>query len=141
MKNPGKAIRKVYLAALAGLTYEGNPVTVYENMPIETTPDRYVYINAIDYDQVGNNQLFIHTGSVALDVVVKQYKKIDNDTLDGIAEVVENTILALPSSTLENDDYQFLAPNIESATYLTDQDGAYHMVRKIIRFSQSLIQK
>jgi hypothetical protein len=110
-------------------------------MPIETTPDRYVYINAIDYDQVGNNQLFIYNGSVAVDIVVKQYKKIDYDTLDDIAQLVQNAILALPTSTVTDANYEFIAPNVESANYLTDQDGAYHMCRKIIRFSQSLIQK
>ncbi len=141
MKNPGRAIRDAYMAALSGVTYQGNAVTVYDNMPIETTPDRYVYINSITYDQVGNNQLFIHTGSVAVDVVVKQYKKIDYDTLDDIAEAVQNAILALPTSTVTDANYEFIAPNVESANYLTDQDGAYHMCRKIIRFSQSLIQK
>ena len=141
MKNPGRAIRDAYTAALAGLTYEGNPVQVYDNVPIETTPDRYVYVNAIDYSQTGNNQLFIHDGSVALDVVVKQYKKLDMDAVDDIAELVQNAILALPTSTVTDANYQIIAPTIESARYLQEQDGAYHIVRKIIRFSQSLIQK
>ena len=141
MKNPGRAIRDAYMAALSGVTYNGSALTVYDNMPIETTPDRYAYINAIDYDQVGNNQLFIYNGSVAVDIVVKQYKKIDYDTLDDIAEAVQNAILALPTSTVTDANYEFIAPNVESANYLTDQDGAYHMCRKIIRFSQSLIQK
>jgi hypothetical protein len=141
MKNPGKAIRDAYMAALSGVTYSGSALTVYDNMPIETTPDRYAYINAVTYDQVGNNQLFIYNGSVAVDVVVKQYKKIDYDTLDDIAEKVQNAILALPTSTVTDANYTFIAPTIESATYINDQDGAYHMCRKIIRFSQSLIQK
>ena len=141
MKNPGRAIRDAYTAALANLTYDGQAVTVYDNVPFETTPDRYVYINAIDYSQTGNNQLFIHDGSVALDVVVKQYKKMDLDAVDDIAELVQNAILALPTSTVTDANYQIIAPTIESARYLQEQDGAYHIVRKIIRFTQSLIQK
>lgn len=141
MKNPGSAIRSAYKTALASLTYNGDAVTVYDNMPIETTPDNYVYINSIDYDQEGNNQLFIHTVAIALDVVTKQYKKQDLDLTDGIAEAMQNIILTYPYSTLTNTNYQILAPNIESARYLIEQDGAYFIVRKIVRFSQTLIQK
>jgi len=141
MKNPGRALRDAYMSALSGITYGGMPVTVYDNMPIVTTPDRYVYINAIDYDQEGNNQLFVHTGVITLDVVVKQYKQIDLDTVDDIAEVVENAVLAIPSSAPTNANYQFLNVTLESANYLTEQDGSYFIVRKLIRFSQSIIQK
>jgi len=141
MKNPGRAIRDAYMAALAGITYGGSAVTVYDNMPIETTPDRYVYINAIDYTQDGNNQLFIHTGTVTMDVVVKQYKKVELDVVDDIALSVQNAILALPTSTLTDANFQFLGVTLESARYLSEEDGAYHITRKLIRFSQTLIEK
>ena len=140
MKNPGRALRDIYTAALASLTYEGQAVKVYDNVPVETTPDKYVYVNAIDYDQVGNNQLFVHTGSVAIDVVVKQYKKVDTDVLDEIAQTACNLILANSSSQLSNADYNVMNPQVESATYLFETDGAYHISRKIIRFTQTLIQ-
>jgi hypothetical protein len=66
---------------------------------------------------------------------------MDLDAVDDIAELVQNAILALPTSTVTDANYQIIAPIIESARYLQEQDGAYHIVRKIIRFSQSLIQK
>ena len=98
MKNPGKSLRKLYAAALANLTYDVKSVTVYDALPIETTPDRYVYINAMTYAQVGNNNAFIFDGSVTLDIVVKQYKKLDYDTVDGIAQELLNTLLPFPYS-------------------------------------------
>jgi len=141
MKNPGKSLREAYMAALSNVTYNGNNVTVYEFMPIETTPDNYVYINSMQWTQVGNNQLFIHDGSIAVDIVTKQYKKLDYDVVDEISYQVMNTILTYPYSTITDADFQFMHPTVESAQYLLDQDGAYHIVRKIVRFAQSLIQK
>jgi hypothetical protein len=141
MKNPGKYIREAYMAALTGLTYEGNAIAVYEFLPIETLPDNYVYINSIDYTQVGNNQLFIHTSSITLDVVTRQYKKLDYDTVDGISQEVQDLILTHPFSTLQNADFQFMNPTLESGRYLIEQDSATHYVRNIIRFSQTVIQK
>jgi hypothetical protein len=93
------------------------------------------------WTQVGNNQLFIHDGSIAIDIVTKQYKKLDYDVVDEISYQVINTILTYPYSTLTNDDFQFMNPQVESAQYLLEQDGAYHIVRKIVRFAQTLIQK
>jgi hypothetical protein len=141
MKNPGKYIREAYMSALTGLTYGGNTIAVYEFLPIETLPDNYVYINSIDYTQVGNNQLFIHTSSITLDVVTRQYKKLDYDTVDGISQEVQDIILTHPFSTLQNADFQFMNPTLESGRYLIEQDSATHYVRNIIRFSQTVIQK
>ena len=141
MKNPGKYIREAYMSALTGLTYGGNAIAVYEFLPIETLPDNYVYINSIDYTQVGNNQLFIHTSSITLDVVTRQYKKLDYDTVDGISQEVQDLILTHPFSTLQNADFQFMNPTLESGRYIIEQDSATHYIRNIIRFSQTVIQK
>ena len=129
------------MSALQGLTYDTKAVQVYEFMPIETLPDNYVYINAITYNQTGNNQLFIYTGSVAIDIVTKQYKKLDYDVVDGIAEEVQNTILAFPFSQIQDSNFGFMNTVIDSAQYIVEQDGSAFIVRKIIRFTQSLIQK
>jgi hypothetical protein len=141
MKNPGKSLREAYMAALQSVQYNGSNVTVYEFMSIETTPDNYIYINSMAWTQVGNNQLFIHDGSIAIDIVTKQYKKLDYDVVDEISYQVINTILTFPYSTITDTDFQFMNPQVESAQYLLEQDGAYHIVRKIVRFAQSLIQK
>jgi len=141
LKNAGKGIREAYMTALAGLTYNGNAIAVYEFLPIETLPDNYVYINAIDFSQVGNNQLFIFDGAVTLDVVTRQYKKLDYDTVDGISQEVQDLILTHPFSTLQNDDFQFMNPTLESGRYLIEQDSATFYIRNLIRFSQTLIQK
>jgi hypothetical protein len=141
VKNPGKSIREAYMTALQGLTYDGKAVQVYEFMPIETLPDNYVYINAITYNQTGNNQLFIYTAGVAIDIVTKQYKKLDYDVVDGIAEQVQTAILAFPYSQIQDSNFGFMNTVLESAQYIIEQDGSAFIVRKIIRFTQSLIQK
>ena len=141
MKNPGKSLRQLYASALANITYDGKSVTVYDSYPIETTPDRYVYINAMTYAQVGNNNAFIFDGSVTLDIVCKQYKKLDYDTVDGIGQQVLNTLLPFPYSQQEDTDFQFMNPNVDSVNYLIEPDGSYFILRKIIILSQAIFQK
>jgi hypothetical protein len=141
MKNAGKSLREAYMAALTGLVYDNKQITVYEFLPIETLPDNYVYINDVNYNQTGNNQLFIFEGTVTIDIVTKQYKKLDYNVADGIGQAVQNAILEYPYSTITDADFQIIAPTIASASYLIEPDGATFLIRKLIRFSQSLIQK
>jgi hypothetical protein len=130
------------MTALSGLTYNGTSVTVYDDLPIGTLPDNYVYINSIDDIHLGdNNSVFNHTGIVTLDIVTKQYKKVDRDTVDGIAEQVMNTILPSINSTLSDTNFSFYNIRMESSRYLNGVDGDYHLTRKILQFSQTLIQK
>lgn len=142
MKNPGKAIRDAYMTALTGITYGGNTITVYDDLPIGTLPNTYVYINAIDEVQKGNNQIYDYTGVITIDIVTKQYKKVDRDTVDGIAQAVTTAILPTPNNhTLTDSNFYFIGVALESGRYLGGTDGDSHITRKILRFSQTLIQK
>jgi hypothetical protein len=141
MKNPGTSLRKAFAAALASLTYDGKAVTVYSQLPIVTLPDNYVYINSMTHAQVGNNQIFIHDCSITLDVVSKQYKQLDYDVTDGIAAEVMNTLTTFPYSTLTDADFQFVAPVLASSNYLVEQDGSAWLVRKLLTFDMTLIEK
>jgi hypothetical protein len=85
--------------------------------------------------------LFIFDGTVTIDIVTKQYKKLDYNIADGIGQAVQNAILEYPYSTIVDADFQIIAPTIASASYLIEPDGATFLIRKLIRFSQSLIQK
>jgi hypothetical protein len=143
LKNPGKALRDAYMAALTGITYGGNTITVYDDLPIGTLPQNYVYINSIDVGRNwDNNSHFNITGVITIDIVTKQYKKVDRDTVDGIAEVVMNTILpTIRGGVLSDTNFSFYNVNLESSRYLVGQDGDAQLTRKILRFSQTLIQK
>lgn len=161
MKNAGRAIRDTYYEKLstlgAGAVYLtdglGNRLTdglgnlfitssgagtftVYDDLPIETLPDSYIYINAVDYNQVGNNQLYIHEAVVTIDIVTRQYKKVNRDLCDDIATEV---LTALIEGNLQNEFFQIIDVNLISARYLTGQDGAYFLTRKILRLGQNLI--
>lgn len=142
MKNAGKAIRTAYYNALNGITYNSNTVTVYDDLPIGTLPDQYVYINDITEAGTDNNQQFVSDVVVTLDVVVRQYKKVDRDTVDGIAEVVCNTLLpTVTGLVLTETNFQIINLLRDGFQYLNDYDGDYHIVRKIMRFRQTLIEK
>jgi hypothetical protein len=162
MINPGKSIRDVYfntlsaLGAVSGYISDGNgnrfadgngnllitssgkgSYTVFDDLPLETLPQNYIYINAVDYNQVGNNQLYIHDAVVTVDIVTRQYKKIDRDTVDAIAQEV---MTALIEGKLKDSNFQIIDVNLISSRYLTNQDGAYFLTRNILRFQQNLIK-
>jgi len=141
MKNPGKALREAYMAALAGLQYDGKSIMVYEFLPLETLPDNYVYINGMATSQVGNNHAFIHDATIIIDIVTKQYKKLDYDVVDGIAQAVFDKLLTYPYSTIANSDFGFMNPQVQSDQYLIEPDGSTWLVRKVITFTQSIIEK
>jgi hypothetical protein len=161
MNNPGKSIRDVYFNALsalgAGSVYlsdgNGNRITdglgnllitssgsgtyaVFDDLPLETLPQNYIYINSIDYNQVGNNQLYVHDAVVTIDIVTRQYKKVDRDTVDAMAAEVMTAII---EGDLQDATYQIIDVNLVSSRYLTNQDGAYFLTRNILRFQQNLI--
>ena len=161
MNNPGKSIRDVYFNALsalgAGSVYlsdgNGNRITdglgnllitssgsgtytVFDDLPLETLPQNYIYINSIDYNQVGNNQLYVHDAVVTVDIVTRQYKKVDRDTVDAMAAEVMTAII---EGNLQDATYQIIDVNLISSRYLTNQDGAYFLTRNILRFQQNLI--
>ena len=161
MNNPGKSIRDVYYNALsalgAGSVYlsdgNGNRITdglgnllitssgsgtyaVFDDLPLETLPQNYIYINSIDYNQVGNNQLYVHDAVVTIDIVTRQYKKVDRDTVDAMAAEVMTAII---EGDLQDATYQIIDVNLVSSRYLTNQDGAYFLTRNILRFQQNLI--
>lgn len=142
MKNAGKAIRTAYYNALNGITYNGNTVTVYDDLPIGTLPDQYVYINDITEAGTDNNQQFVSDVVITLDAVVRQYKKVDRDVVDGIAEEVCDTILpTVQGLVLTDTNFQIINLTRDGFQYLNDYDGDYHIVRKIMRFRQTLIEK
>ena len=161
MQNPGKVIRDVYYNALsalgAGSFYlsdgNGNRITdglgnliitssgsgtytVFDDLPLETLPKNYIYINSIDYNQVGNNQLYVHDAVVTVDIVTRQYKKINRDTVDAMATDVMTAII---EGNLQDANFQIIDVNLISSRYLTGQDGAYFLTRNILRFQQNLI--
>jgi len=161
MNNPGKAIRDVYFAALSALGAGANFIsdgngnifadgagnllitsaatgtyTVFDDLPLETLPQNYIYINAIDYNQLGNNQLLIHDAVVTIDIVTRQYKKVDRDTVDAMAAEVMTAII---QGNLQDATFQIIDVNLISSRYLTNQDGAYFLTRNILRFQQNLI--
>lgn len=141
MKDPGKSIRTAFASALSGITYDGKAITSYGALPIVTLPDNYIYINSMTHSQIGNNNLFIHDSSVTIDIVTKQYKQLDYSIAEGIAGEVMNAIKAFPFSTLTDNDFQFMMPVMSSGTYLVEQDGSAWLVRKVLTFDVTLIEK
>lgn len=141
MKNAGKAIRNAYKTILTGITYNGKSVPIYDDVPIGTLTDNYIQILDITEVSDDNNQKFVTDSVVTVDVITKQYKIVDRDVVDEIAEDVCNAIQPNVAGALTNTDFQIINVTRDGFNYLSDLDGDYHITRKILRFKQTLIEK
>ena len=52
-----------------------------------------------------------------------------------------NTLTTFSYSTLIDADFQFVAPVLASSNYLVEQDGSAWLVRKLLTFDMTLIEK
>lgn len=141
MKNAGKAIRDAYTSLLQGITYNSKSVPLYDIVPIGTLPDNYIQILDITEVSDDNNQKFVTDVIVTVDVITKQYKKVDRDVVDAIAEDVCDAIQPNIAGALTNTDFQIINLTRDGFSYLSDLDADYHITRKILRFKQTLIEK
>lgn len=143
MKDTGLAIRNAYYNLLNGnLTYNSKNVPVYKDDPIATPPDNYVVITEVIEGQDNNNQKFVNELQVTLDITTKQYKTIDRSICENIANQIVNLVKPTTSTQgIDTTDFQVMNVNRGSGTYLNELDGDYHIVRKILIFNQTLIEK
>jgi len=79
MLDTSNAVRQAYITALNGnITYDGNNVPVYGNIPFKTPPKKYVIISDIREVQDLNNNAFFNNVVVTLDIFAEQYMTNDN---------------------------------------------------------------
>lgn len=141
MKNASKAIRDAYYSALSGISYGGNSVPVYKILPVATLGDHYIEI--ADIIEVGeqNDHKFIRECVVTVEIVSTQYNYRDYGAVDTITDSVLQALLATVGGSLTNTDFQIGHIQLESSRYLSEDEGSRYMTRKILQFSQLLIQK
>lgn len=142
MKNASKYIRQAYKDALADLEYNEIPVPVYESIISVTVPDYYIEITNVSESNVANDDSFIREVSVDLEVITKQYKIQNNDTVDEIAELVMEALIPTTIGQLDTEEFQIGYVYVESSRYLheVDDKGDY-INRKLLTFRQLVTQK
>lgn len=141
MKDTGKIVQ-IYKALLSGLTYNGTSVPVYEDEPVETTPENYVQIIQVSDSPVErNNTRWIREVTVQLDVITRQYKVSNKTVRDAIAEDILETLITSIGVEIDSTYYQITNVELDNSTYLNELDGAYHVNRKILSIRNHLIEK
>ena len=140
MKNASKNIRTVYKNALAGITYNGKSVPVYEDIPVQTVPDYFIQIGSIDEGNTENDARFIREVNITIDIVVRQYRYQSRDAVDTISLSVTNAILPNVGGALTDGDFQIGHVQLRNSLYLNGTEGEYYITRKILTFNQTLIQ-
>lgn len=142
MKNASKAIVSAYYTALNGnISYGGNNVPVYRNVPIQTMPDNFIEI--VDVNEVNdpNDHKWIRECILTLEVVSTQYQYQDYVVVDEISEDVQQIIISTIGGSLTDTNFQIGHIQVESSRYLNEKDGDRYITRKILQFNQTLIQK
>jgi hypothetical protein len=141
VKNASKAVRDAYRVALTGLSYNGANVPVYDDAPVQTVPDYYILIGNITEANEANDHLFIRPTEIVIDVVTRQYMYKDRDAVDSISESITEAVLTTIPGDLLNADFYIGHIQNSNSLYLDGRDGETYITRKILTFTQSLIQK
>jgi hypothetical protein len=143
MLDTSNAVRQAYITALNGnITYDGNNVPVYANIPFKTPPKKYVIISDIREVQDLNNNAFFNNVVVTLDIFAEQYMTNDNGVVDNIASQIMQILMPVPGAKLFAQTNHDIYPSQRlSSRYLPLQNGQDFVARKIITISNLVNQK
>lgn len=134
MKDVGKFIRDTY-TSLLNVTYNGQSVPFYTEIPYETTPENYIYINSVDQTDDNNDQRYVNEVVVTLDVVTKQNMRNNKDAVDAISSSVLQALMG----QIVRGEFEIHIINATSG-YLHEQDGTIHINRKLLRIFNRITQ-
>jgi hypothetical protein len=141
LKDTGK-IRQIVSGLLSSITYNSVSVPVYEDDPILTVPDNWIQILQVDESTIErNNNRFISSVSVQVDVITRQYKTSSTTACDAISESILEALITSVDTQIDSTYFHVANVYRESGTYLHEVDGEYHINRKILVISFNLIQK
>jgi len=143
MKDSSNNIRQIYLSALDGnITYNGQDVKVYGELPFETPYEQYIIISSITETDENNNHRFSNKVDVTIDIFVQQYRDYSNAAVDNIAGQVLNILLPDPQiNNIGDSDFEVYPMARISSRYLPLEDGQNFTARKIITITNLVNQK
>jgi hypothetical protein len=135
-----KKVRKAYYEALNGqLTYDGSPVSVWDEKAEATTNNIYVLLSTQTATDTSTFSSFDTQTTILIDIVSKSQDRVSKDVLDEVAQQILTIILptvttnGLPAQS----GVQILNVRKESDNYLPVQLSATgSIIRRLIRFSQ-----
>lgn len=144
MRDPRKALRTAYISALSGLTYNGDPVTVYDKVPQSAI---YPYVEIAEQTSVdgSDKSSYGQEVTVLLNVVTGFEPGIGGSSpSDDIANSILSTIYIRGQEKtvldLSGDNFSVTTTALDSDTPLKELDENYHFYRRLLRFRHRIEQ-
>lgn len=139
------AIRTAYVQALSGLVYNGQPITVTDELsPLDGASNPYVIVAA----QTGSEEnTQISWGSVELinlDVIFKTPSRAAKKPVDDVCGLILATLLPMPGTTNlpAQEGVQINCVRLsEDRTIPVLLNGSNSVVRRVLTFKQHVLQK
>lgn len=147
MKDALKSLRSAYLNLLSdGITYNGSPIPVYDQEADPTGNDFYIILSTATDVPIENRGRFINETTMLIDVVTRVNYTLTKQTeiVDTITQKILSLVIPSIGTTGLSSDSDFQITNVrkESSEHLPISDsGTKKVVRRVTRFSQTLIQK
>lgn len=135
------------MSLLSGqITYNGSPIPVYDQEADPTGNDFYIVLSTATDVPIENNSAFINETTMLIDVVTRVNYTLTKQT--EVVDIITGKIfqLVIPSvgqsGLTDTADFQITNVRKESSEHLPILDsGTKKIVRRVTRFSQTLIEK
>lgn len=129
------AIRKGFFSALSGITYNGQPVAVYDSFALpESAGFPYILLSS----QTSSERLVkgckMWGATLLVDIVTGSLNPVGRFPAEQIAEQVE-TRVNTTDIDISLDGYQLAQTRRESDTELPSKNNQYFIFRKLMRYS------
>jgi hypothetical protein len=143
VKDPAYNILTAYYNALNGqISYNGVAIPIYMDDNSVVVPDQFVRIGDINVTtDLKNNQRFITSAAVILEIVTIQTARQDKMAVDNISNQVLNLLNPSPGiSILTDSSFQIIDMWVDSLGYLQGKLGDRYVIRKLLNISHKIQQ-
>jgi hypothetical protein len=147
MKDGVKFIKDAYYTLLDGaVTYNGSPIPVYDEESDPAGNDYYIIVSTVTDTNIGNKHKFFNETTVLIDVITKIDYTLpkQKEIVDVITGKVLNLVIPSVGTTglTEDSNFQIVDVRKETSYHFPILDtGSKKIVRRLTRFSQTIIEK
>jgi hypothetical protein len=142
-KDPERVFRKAIYNALNGaVTYNGNPVAVYDEFAADNAGDLFIVLSNQYADDRRNFAKFVTGCVLIIDICHLQNRAMTKDVVDAISNTIKGILMPSLVSTGLTLDAGFSLTNLyrETSSYLSEQNNTKWVIRKIERYRAEVQQ-
>ena len=138
----GELIKAYYQALNGNITYNGQPVNVYNVSVSANERFHHILLRPESENDSSNKRSFVTNPVVIADIITVHEGGIDPSVVEYIDDRMRNLIFTTRNTTALNQvaGMQVLNVKAENSSYLDGFDGVRYEYRKITRFTNRLLQ-